>query len=471
VSSSNGKKLVVLGGGPGGYPAAFLAAHLGFEVTLVDERANPGGVCLHVGCIPSKALLHVAKLITESEHSSAWGVTFEKPTIDLNKLRKYKDKVIRKLTGGLGAMSKQRNVTFLKGWGAFADSKSLKVTTDSGEQTVDFDYCIIATGSLPAMPKMFDVDPDRVLDSTTALELPDIPKKLLVVGGGYIGLEMATVYDALGSEVTVVEMASNLLPGADRDLSDILTKRVKSRFTSILTDTRVTEMTAVKNGIQVKLVGLDLKEPEQTFDRVLISVGRAPNSRNIGLENTSVKTTDRGFIEVDAQRRTTDPNIFAIGDVAGEPGLAHKATHEAPVAVNAAAGEAAAWDPACIPAVVFTDPEIAWVGLTETEALNGNVPHKVTSFPWAASGRAVSLDRTDGLTKLIVSPDGRILGVGIAGVGAGDLIAEATLAIEMGATVEDMAMTIHPHPTMSETLMEAAELHTGHSAHFMPRKK
>ncbi len=469
--ANNGKKLVVLGGGPGGYPTAFLAAHLGFDVTLVDERANPGGVCLHVGCIPSKALLHVAKLVNESQHAAAWGVDFGKPKIDLDKLRKFKDKIIRKLTGGLGAMAKQHKVTFLKGWGAFADSNTLSVKTESGEQSVPFDHCIIATGSVPAMPKMFDVDPDRVMDSTDALELPDVPKKLLVVGGGYIGLEMATVYDALGSKVTVVEMASNLLPGADKDLSDVLTKRLKSKFESILTDTRVTEMKAVKNGIEVKLVGLDLAEPKQTFDRVLISVGRMPNSRSIGLENTQVKTDDRGFIQVDAQRRTTDPNIFAIGDVAGEPGLAHKATHEAPVAVNAAAGEAAAWDPACIPAVVFTDPEVAWVGLTETEALNGNVTHKVTRFPWAASGRAISLDRPEGMTKLIVAPNGRLLGCGIVGIGAGDLIAEAALAIEMGATAEDMAMTIHPHPTMSETLMEAAELHTGHSAHFIPRKK
>ena len=471
-SSQNNQRVVVVGAGPGGYPAAFQAAHLGYDVTMIDQRAKPGGVCLYVGCIPSKALLHVAKLIHEAQHSADWGVKYNKPKIDLDKLRKFKDQVVGKLTGGLAGMSKQHKIKFIQGRARFNDNRSLSVTDESGsEQKVEFDHAIIATGSRPAMPGPLKLDSDRVMDSSAALDLPDIPKSLLVIGGGYIGLEMGTVYQALGSKVTVVEMLSGILPGADRDLADALKKQLDTRFEDILTDTRVTEMSEAKDGVKVKLLGVDLKD-ERTFDKVMIAVGRAPNSGELGLENLDVNVTDRGFIEIDAERRTGERNIFAIGDVAGEPGLAHKATHEARVAVDAIAGRPASFDPAAIPAVVFTDPEVAWVGLTETQCLNEGVDHKVSTFPWIASGRAATLGRTDGLTKLIIDPHtDRVLGCGMTGSGAGDLIAEATLAIEMAATAEDLARTIHPHPPMSESIMEAAELYYGHSPHWIPRKR
>jgi dihydrolipoamide dehydrogenase len=465
-------RLVVLGAGPGGYPAAFLAAHMGFDVTLIDERAKPGGVCLYVGCIPSKALLHIAKLVNEAREAEAWGVTFAEPKIDLEKLRGFKERVVGKMTGGLGALSKAFNVKFVQGRGKFTSSNNIQVTAaDGSTQDLPFDHAVIATGSRPAMPKALAVDSPHVWDSTGALELKEIPKTLLVVGGGYIGLEMGSVYAALGSKVTVVEMTSGLLPGADRDLAEVLQKRLNHQFDEVLLDTRVAEVKATATGVKVKLIGMDLKNPEREFDKMLITVGRIPNSQNLGLETTKVQVDERGFIKVDPQRRTTDPNIYAIGDVVPGPGLAHKATHEARVAIQSAAGQPAAFDPAAIPAVVFTDPEVAWAGLTETEALNKNVPHKVAKFPWAASGRATTLGRNDGLTKLIIDPlNGRVLGCGIVGVGAGDLIAEATLAIEMGATAEDVALTIHPHPTMSETVMESADLYLGHSAHFIPKK-
>jgi len=467
------KKIVIVGAGPGGYPAAFAAAHHGFDVTLIDERANPGGVCLYVGCIPSKALLHVARVIHESKEAAAWGVDFGKPKIDLDKLRKFKEKVVSKMTGGLGAMSKAHKVNFVQGRAEFKDNKSVVVKNSDGkEETIEFDEAIIATGSTPAVPKLFDVKSDRVMDSTAALDLPDVPKSMLIVGGGYIGLEMGTVYQALGTKVSVVEMLSNILPGADKDLSDVLAKSMDGRVEEILTDTRVTELKAQKNNVKVKLLGVDLNE-ERTYDRVLVTVGRTPSSKNLGLENLDgVKVNDRGFIEVDHQRRTGESNIYAIGDVAGEPGLAHKATFEAKIAVAAIAGEPASYDPAAIPAVVFTDPEVAWAGLTENDCLDRGIDYKVSKFPWAASGRAATLDRPDGLTKLLIDPHSdRVIGVGIVGVGAGDLIAGATLAIEMAATAEDLAQTIHPHPTTSETIMEAAELYYGHSPHYIQRKR
>lgn len=473
MSENVKKKLLILGAGPGGYPAAFLAAHEGLDVTLVDTNPNPGGVCLNVGCIPSKALLHVAKLIEEARDASAWGIDFGRPVINLDALRAQKNKVISRLSAGLGAMAKQHHVHFIQGRGSFADSRTMKVElTAGGAQLIDFDYCIIATGSTPVVPALFRTESSRVMDSTAALELRDIPDTLLVVGGGYIGLEMGSVYHALGSRVTVVEMAGSLLPGADHDLSAVLTKRVQSKFEAVLLDTRVTKMEPTSTGVQVTLVGLDLKDPVRTFDKVLVSVGRSPNSKNLGLENTRVQVTERGFIKVDKARQTDDPGIYAIGDVAGDPGLAHKATHEGATAVRAMVSGVAAFEPACIPAVVFTDPEVAWVGLTETEALNRNVPYKVARFPWTASGRAVSLDRSEGLTKVLFEAQtNRILGCGIVGVSAGDMISEAALAIEMGAVAEDLAMTIHPHPTLGETLMEAADLQLGHSAHLAMRKK
>lgn len=472
MAEENTRRVLVLGGGPGGYPAAFLAAQLGMQVTLVDDRPKPGGVCLTVGCIPSKALLHVARVINETREADHWGVKFTQPKVDLDKLRGFKESVVTKLTGGLGQLAKQFKVNFVQGRGTFTDVNHLEVTKpDGSKETLEFDDAIIATGSRPAMPKALVIDSPHIWDSTAALELKEIPKTLLVIGGGYIGLEMGSVYAALGTKVTVVEMTSGLLPGADRDLADVLHKRLKTQFDEILLDTRVAEVTAAKSGIDVKLIGLDLKNPQRHFDKVLITVGRVPNSGNIGLDKLGVALDDRGFIKVDPQRRTNVSNVYAIGDVAGGPGLAHKATHEGRIAAETLAGKPVAWDPAAIPAVVFTDPEVAWTGITETEALNRGIPHKVSRFPWAASGRAIALDRPEGLTKIISDPrTGRVLGCGIVGVGAGDLIAESTLAIEMGAVAEDVAHTIHPHPTMSESVMEAAELFLGHSAHYIPKK-
>jgi dihydrolipoamide dehydrogenase len=473
MTDSAKKRVVIIGAGPGGYTAAYLAADLGFDVTLIDERANPGGVCLHVGCIPSKAMLHIAKLINESHEAANWGLDFGKVKINVDDLRAWKDSGITKLTSGLSAMNKIRGVNFVQGRAQFVDSNTVSVTETSGQQQrIEFDYAVIATGSLPARPGSLWLDSSRVWDSTSALELPRIPKSLLVIGGGYIGLEMGTVYAALGSKVSVVEMASEWLPGTDSDLAGILRKQTTPRFEEVLLDTRVTEMKEGKDGIELKLIGLDLEQPNRKYDTVLISVGRTPNTAGLGLENTSVKLTDRGFIETDAQRRSSESHIFAIGDVAGEPGLAHKATHESRVAVETIAGKPAEFDAQSIPAVVFTDPEMAWCGITEAAARDRNIDHKVARFPWAASGRAVTVGRSEGMTKFIVDPHTeRILGVGIVGANCGDLIAEASLAVEMGATAQDMARTIHPHPTFSETIMETAEVFYGHSAHYQQRGK
>ena len=469
--ANDGKKLVVIGAGPGGYPAAYLAAHHGLNVTLIDERAKQGGVCLNVGCIPSKALLHVARVLNESHESADWGVTFAKPRIDLDRLRAWKDQVIGKMTGGLGAMTKAHKITFLQGRARFSAKNTVEVeAADGRKHTLDFDAAIIATGSNPARPGPLALQSRRVMDSTAALDLPEIPKTLLVIGGGYIGLEMGSVYAALGSKVSVVEMLSGLLPGADRDLADALQKQLAKRFDRIMLDTRVTDMSEAKGGVKVKLLGVDLSE-EQTYDRVIVSVGRVPNTRDLGLEKIEVEPDTKGFINTDNQMRTAAPNVYAIGDIVAGPGLAHKATHEGRVAVEAILGKPTAFDPNAIPAVVFTDPEVAWAGLTENDCRDKGIDHKVARFPWVASGRATTLGRSDGLTKIIVDPlTDRLLGVGIVGVSAGDLIAEAALALEMGATATDLARTIHPHPTTSETLMEAAELYHGHSAHFIARK-
>lgn len=466
-------KVVVLGGGPGGYPAAFHAADLGMDVTLVDLEKNPGGVCLYRGCIPSKALLHVAKVMHEAKDAEHFGVTFGKPKLDLQKVRAWKDSVVDRNTGGLGQMRGIRNVKHVHGRGTFAGPNQLAVKTVDGEDvTVDFDYAIIATGSRPVDLPMFDNDSDRVLDSTTGLDLPDIPAKLLVVGGGYIGLEMGSVYSALGSNVTVVEMMPGLLPGADRNLVTFVQKKLEQEFDHILLNTKVVASKAGEHSVEVTFEDQDGEQRNETFDRVLVAVGRRPNSEDLGLEHTKVKVIERGFIEVDAQRRTAEPNIFCIGDVAGEPQLAHKATHEGLVAVEAIAGKKTVFAPHAIPAVVFTDPEIAWCGLTEDEAKAKGQTVNVSKFPWTASGRATAIERNDGLTKLIVDPaTERILGVGITGVGAGDMIAEGVLAIEMGATVEDLQLTIHPHPTLSETMMEAADHYHGHSPHFYQKKR
>ncbi len=459
-------QLVVVGAGPGGYAAAFLAADLGLSVALVDPEVNPGGVCVYRGCIPSKALLHVSNLLTESRHAKAWGIAFGEPTIDLGKLREFKDNVVKRLTSGTGQLVKHRKVHYLQGWAEIVDAHNLTVKlTKGGEETVQFEHALLATGSLPAIPPMLKVDDPRVMDSTAALDLPDIPKSLLVVGGGYIGLELGSVYASLGSAVTVVEMTPGLLPGADRDLVDVLAKRVNQTMKAVLLETRVVQMKAESAGIRVTFEG-KADPKEQLFDRVLVCVGRRPNSKIPGLERTHVQVDQRGFIMVDEQRRTHEPSIFAIGDVVGEPMLAHKASHEGRVAVEVMAGENVAFAPRAIPAVVFTDPEIAWCGLTEAQAAKEGRHVTVAKFPWGASGRAITLDRTDGLTKLILDPETeRLLGVGLVGPGAGELISEGVLALEMGANATDLKLTIHPHPTLTETMMESAEVFFGQATH------
>jgi dihydrolipoamide dehydrogenase len=473
MSDHSNKRVVVLGAGPGGYPAAFHAAEYGMQVTLVDPAISPGGVCLYRGCIPSKTLLHIARVLFESREVAEWGVTFAEPQIDLDKLRAWKDRVVSRLTGGLGSLSKRRQVNSIQGHGRFLNNHTILVDkTDGSQEQMEFDYAIISTGSQPAVVPGFPVGSPRVMDSTGALLLSDIPKTLLVVGGGYIGLELGTVYAALGSKVTVVEMAKSLLAGVDRDLAEPLERRLKQILGEVLVETRVAQMEVKDDGVHVKLIGLDLPNPERVFDKVLVAVGRKPDSKDLGLENTAVKVNAKGFIETDPQRRTAEPAIFAIGDVAGEPMLAHKATHEARVATDAIAGKPTIFEPLAIPAVVFTDPEIAWTGLSETQALNQNVPHVVARFPWVASGRATTLGRNEGLTKLVLDPrTERILGVGIVGVGAGEMIAEGTLAVEMGARAADLKATIHAHPTMSETMMEAAEALHGSSPHIFTPKQ
>ncbi|MFN0056529.1 MAG: dihydrolipoyl dehydrogenase [Planctomycetales bacterium] len=465
--------VAVIGAGPGGYPAAFALADHGRQVTLIDARPSPGGVCLQCGCIPSKALLHVAKLIHEARDSAAWGVTFTPPRIDLAALRGFKNGVIDKLVGGIGQLAKSRGVTLRQARATFADSQTLILTDpDGGTSALRFRDCILATGSSPAMPALFPKDDPRVMDSTGALELQEIPGRLLVVGGGYIGLEMGSVYAALGSRVVVVEMLSGLLPGADRDLVRPLQKRLEGTFESIRLNTRVERLETQPSAIIAHLTGENGQTVSESFDRVLVSIGRRPNSQNLGLEKTKIQVDSKGFVVVDAQRRTADPHIFAIGDVAGEPMLAHKATREAKVVAETLAGEPAAFDNVAIPAVVFTDPEIAWCGLTETQAKAEDRKVTVVRFPWAASGRAVTLARTEGLTKLIVdSQTQRILGVGIVGAGAGELIAEGVLAVETAAVARDLADSIHPHPTLSETLMESAEAVFAQATHmYRPRR-
>ncbi len=473
---SDSTHVVVIGAGPGGYAAAFYAADRGLKVSLVDPEPNPGGVCLYRGCIPSKALLHIAKVIDEAKHASSWGVTFDAPRVDVDKVRGFKDRVVTQLTGGVGQVAKLRKIDYVQGTAAFRDARTLDITAADGKNsTLAFDYAVIATGSRPATVPGLSIDSPRVMDSTAALDLPDVPKTLLVVGGGYIGLELGSVYAALGSKVTVVEMTDGLLPGADRDLVNILAKRIQSMSAAVLLNTKVAGIKEAKNGLTVTFEG-QLPEGvarEQTFDRVLVSVGRRPNSAIPGLDKTRVKVNQRGFIEVTEARATAEPTIYAIGDVVGEPMLAHKASHEARVAIEAILGERVAFEPLAIPAVVFTDPEVAWCGLTENEAAKQKREITVARFPWGASGRAITLDRTDGVTKLVIDPTSeRILGVGIVGPGAGELISEGVLAVEMGATAADVKLSIHPHPTLSETLMEAAEVFFGQSTHvYKPRRK
>lgn len=464
-------QLVILGSGPGGYSAAFRAADLGLDVLMIERYEKLGGVCLNVGCIPSKALLHTAKLITDSAESSTHGISFQPPEIDLDKLREFKDGVVGKLVGGLAGMAKQRKVRTVHGVAEFTGAHQLKVTTDEGEQTIAFEQCIIAAGSqavaLPDLP-----DDERIMDSTGALELRDIPERLLIVGGGIIGLEMATVYDALGSAVTVVELADQLIPGADRDLIKPLQKRIEKRYAGVHLGTRVEAISAEDDGLHVRFAGKD-SPSTTTFDRVIVAVGRRPNGKAIKADAAGVEVDTRGFIPVDRQLRTNVPHISAIGDLVPGPMLAHKAIHEGKTAAEVIAGEDVVFDAKTIPSVAYTDPEVAWMGLTETEAKAQDIAYEVASFPWAASGRALALGRSEGSTKLLVDPiDHRILGAGAVGVHAGDLIAEAVLALEMGAVAGDLALSVHPHPTLSETMGLAADLIEGTITDLpQPRKR
>lgn len=453
-------QLVVIGAGPGGYTAAFRAAELGLSVTLIDPEAKPGGVCLHRGCIPSKALLHVAKLVTETEESAQIGVTFDKPKIDLDRVRLWKNDVIKTLTGGLGMKVEKLKLTYIRGTARFIDKQTLNIMTVQGfELEIKFEQAILSTGSRPVLLPGVDLGSARFIDSTGALELDEVPKSLLVVGGGYIGLELGSVYAALGSKVSVVEMTSGLLPGCDRDLVSVLKRRLDKRFAEILLNTKVVELKEQKNGVAVTLENRNREQSNKRFDKVLIAIGRRPNTEKMGLENTTIQLDEKGFVKVDGQQRSAEKHIFAIGDISGEPMLAHKAYGEAAVAAEVAAGSKAVFDPRAIPAVVFTDPEVAWCGLTETAAREQQIKVKTVKTPWRANGRTLTLGRDDGMTKLIVDAEtDRLLGVAVVGPGAGELIAEGVLALEMAAVGEDLRKTIHPHPTLSETIFEAAEM-------------
>ena len=454
-------EVVVLGAGPGGYTAAFRAADLGKKVVLIERYATLGGVCLNVGCIPSKALLHAAKVITEAEDVESHGIVFGKPQIDINKLRTWKESVIGKLTKGLKALAKQRKVEVVHGTGKFITPHLIQVETADGQKTISFDHCIIAAGSSVARIPGFPYDDPRLIDSTGALQLQDVPEHLLIIGGGIIGLEMATVYSALGSKISVVEWMDQLIPGADPDLVKPLHRRIKKRYEAIYLKTKVTRIEANESGLTVTFEGENAPEP-QTYDRILMAVGRRPNGRNIGAENIGIHVDERGFIPVDQQLRTNLPHIFAIGDIVGEPMLAHKATYEGKLAAEIIAGHKAIFDARTIPSVAYTDPEIAWMGLTEKEAIKQGIDYEKASFPWAASGRAISMAREEGLTQLLLDKQTRrILGAGMVGINAGELIAETVLALEMGADMEDISLTIHPHPTLSETVLFAAEMAEG----------
>ena len=460
--------LLVLGAGPGGYTAAFYAADQGYKVTLVDAADKPGGVCLHRGCIPSKALLHVADFLGEARQAGEWGLSFNDPQINLERLREWKDGIVAKMSGGLVTLCKQRGVNYINQRGSFVNSNTVKF---EGGESVNFDKCILATGSQPVVPDSFLHAGSLVMDSTTALDIADIPERLLIIGGGYIGLEMGSVYCALGSRITVVEMTEGLLPGVDRDLVRPLQAKLKNEFKSFRFNTKVVSVSQKGQSLVVIMESGDEKF-EETFDRVLVSVGRRPNTSGIGLENTSLEMDEKGFVKVDPKRQTSDSSILAIGDVTGEPMLAHKASHEARVAIEGLSGKDISFTDRVIPAVVFTDPEIAWCGLTESEAKNMNCDVTIAKFPWVASGRAHTLGRAEGMSKLILGKEtGRVLGVGIVGHGAGELIAEGVLAINMGSKAEDLANCIHPHPTLSETLMESAEVFLGTATHIYKRPR
>lgn len=464
-------EVVVLGSGPGGYTAAFRAADLGKQVILIERHQRIGGVCLNVGCIPSKALLHTAHVINEAKHIAENGVTFGAPKIDIRKVADWKDGIVGKLTGGLSALAKQRKVTVVHGEAQFAGANLMQVKTADGEKTISFDNCIIAAGSRVTKIPVFPNDDPRMMDSTDALELEDIPKKLLVIGGGIIGLEMATVYHAMGSEISVVELQDSLIPGADKDLVKPLHNHIQKQYKAIYLKTKVSQIDPLKSGLKVTFEGDNAPEP-QTYDKILVAVGRTPNGKLINAEAAGVNVNEYGFINVNAQMQTNVPHIYAIGDIVGQPMLAHKATHEGKVAAEHIAGKKVAFDPMTIPSVAYTDPEVAWMGLSEDEAKKQGIDYVKGAFPWAASGRSLSVDRDEGLTKALFDKEtGRLLGAGMVGTNAGELIAEAVLALEMGADAEDIGLSIHPHPTLSETFAFAAEMAEGNITDLMPPRK
>lgn len=464
-------EVLVLGSGPGGYTAAFRAADLGKNVVMVERHQRIGGVCLNVGCIPSKALLHTAQIINEADEMGGHGIKFGKPEINLKELAGWKDSVVKQLTGGLQGLAKQRKVSIVHGEGSFTSPNTLQVEGEDGTKTISFDNCIIAAGSRVTKIPVFPHDDPRMMDSTDALELEDVPDRLLVIGGGIIGMEMATVYDALGSKITVVEMQDSLIPGADKDIVKPLLKRVQDKYENIFLSTKVASIEPQKRGLKVKFEGKDVPE-EDTFDKILVAVGRTPNGKLINAEAAGVSVDDWGFIATDGQMRTNVPHIFAIGDIVGQPMLAHKATHEGKVAAEVIAGQKSVFEPMTIPSVAYTDPEVAWMGISEDEAKKQGIDYVKGAFPWAASGRSLSLGRDEGLTKALFEKEtGRLLGAGIVGPNAGELIAEATLALEMGADAEDIGLTIHPHPTLSETLCFAAEMAEGSITDLMPPRK
>jgi len=463
-------EIVVVGAGPGGYTAAFYAADNGKKVTLVEQSPRLGGICLNVGCIPSKALLHATEILREAKESATRGIEFGAAQINLDQLRSWKNSILEKLGQGIKGLAQKRGVQMIHGRGHFEDSQTLRVETPEGQKFIRYEKAIIAVGSKPAMPSAFDLGNKRIMTSTEALEIEDIPRDLLVVGGGYIGMELGTVYAALGSNVVVLEALPSILTGVDPDLVRPVTRIAQKAFKEIRVNTKVLKMATA--GKQIKVTTQkDKEQREELYDRVLVSVGRAPNYSDLGLENTQVTKNDKGFIQCNPQQQTDDPNIYAIGDVNGGALLAHRASKEAKIAVESILGHASAFDDVIIPAVVYTNPEVAWCGLTESEAKDKGIDVNVSKFSWAASGRALTLDRPDGLTKLLVEPETeRILGVGIVGVGAGELISEGVLAVEMGATARDIADSVHPHPTLSETLMEAAEGFYGTATHTISRR-
>ncbi len=471
------KQVIVLGAGPGGYAAAFQAANLGLDVALIDPKPDPGGVCLFHGCIPTKALLHLARVKEEAIMAGEWGLGFSEPEVDIDKVRSWKESVVKKLTGGLGQLAKSRKVDYLRGTARLTGKKTLEFSP-SGEngkedkkKEIEYENLIIATGASSASLPGIEFDNDLIMNSQTALELKDVPKKLLIVGAGYIGLEMSVIYKALGSEITIAEFTPDILPGADQDLKDIFKKERRDLMENTMFNTKATSVNKKKGRLNVKFETPE-GEKEESFDKILIAVGNTPNTKGIGLEEAGIETDKKGFIKVDLARRTNVENIYAIGDVTGQPMLAHKASHEGRVAAEHIAGNKTAYEPKAIPAVVFTEPEIAWTGLTETEAREQGIEYEVAKFPWAASGRAVSLGIKNGLTKLIIDPKSdRILGAAMVGKDAGSLVSEATLAIEMGAVARDLELTIHPHPTLSETIMEAAEIYYGHATHVHRKKR